>query len=588
MFIPRPMSDHLPLTISLLALAALTAPAAEKIDFNTQVKPILEAACTHCHGAEKDKGDFRMHTKEDMMKGNENGPGLTPKDLKKSAIYSTLILPHDDDMVMPPEKEGMLDKSQIAVIKGWIEQGADWPAGVTLEVKPRIDFVKHIQPILEQNCLSCHNPEKAKGDLILSSKKEAFETGENAPNIVPFQLAKSAVYHSTTLAEDDEDLMPTKKSGGPLMKAEIAMLKGWIEQGAVWPDDVKLKAKAKGATPTNNPDTLELVKKIHAFILKTSKEKTEAEMKSYDTKVPKTGAPYSMVTIKGGEFLMGSPSGEAGRLDDEGPQVKKIVKPFWFGKYEVTWDEYEPFQLTSEGRNKDGSRKVWSANDKPEDLISQPTPPYQPMDFGMGRNGFPAICMTQHAANKYCQWLSAQTGHYYRLPTEAEWEYAARAGSKTAFFWGDDVAQLKDYAWYFENAPNFQYSLIGKKKPNPWGLYDIYGNVCEWCMDQYSETTYKSWAADAATGSLAGTWIKSKTPYPHVARGGTYDDDAEMCRSAARKPSEEGWKQQDPQLPKSIWYLTDATWLGFRIVRQLEIPSVEEMFAAWNNGVARE
>ena len=154
MFIPRPMSDHLPLTISLLALAALTAPAAEKIDFNTQVKPILEAACTHCHGAEKDKGDFRMHTKEDMMKGNENGPGLTPKDLKKSAIYSTLILPHDDDMVMPPEKEGMLDKSQIAVIKGWIEQGADWPAGVTLEVKPRIDFLKHIQPIMEQKCLS--------------------------------------------------------------------------------------------------------------------------------------------------------------------------------------------------------------------------------------------------------------------------------------------------------------------------------------------------------------------------------------------------------------------------------------------------
>ena len=577
-----------PRTSLILAALALPAAAADKVDFNTQVKPILEAACTHCHGAEKDKGDFRLHTKEDMIKGNENGPGLTAGDLKKSAIYTTLLLPHDDDMVMPPEKEGLLDKSQIAVIKGWIEQGAEWPAGVTLEVKPRIDFVKHIQPILEQNCVSCHNPEKDKGDWILSTKKQAFETGESAPNIVAFDLKKSAIYHLTTLAEDEDDLMPPKKSGGPLKKEEIAMLKGWIEQGAVWPDDVKLTAKEKGAAPTNNPDTLELVKKIHAFIVQTSKEKAEADMKNYDAKVPKTGAPYSMIAVKGGEFLMGSPDTEADRGDDEGPQVKKLIKPFWMGKYEVTWDEYEPFQLTSEGRNKDGSRKVWAATDKPEDLISQPTPPYQPMDFGMGRNGFPAICMTQHAANKYCQWLSAQTGHFYRLPTEAEWEYAARAGTKTAYFFGDDVAQLKDYAWYFDNAPNFQYSLIGKKKPNPWGFYDILGNVCEWTLDQHSADTYKNWAADAATGQLGNVWVKSKTPYPHTARGGHFDADPDMLRSAARNPSEPGWKQQDPQLPKSIWYLTDATWLGFRVVRTLEIPTVEEMFAAWNNGVAKE
>ncbi len=568
---------------AVLATLSLPALAAEKVDFTTQVKPILEAACTHCHGLDKDKGDFRLHTKEDAMKGNENGSGLVAGDLKKSAIYTTLILPAEDDMVMPPAKEGLLDKTQIEVIKNWIEQGADWPAGVTLGVQPRIDFVKHIQPILEQNCVSCHNPEKDKGEWILTTKKQAFETGENAPNIVPFNLEKSAIYHLTTLAEDDDDLMPPKKSGGPLKKEEIAMLQGWIEQGAVWPDDVKLVAKEKAAVATNNPDNLELVKKIHAFIVQTSKEKAEADMKSYDTKVPKTGAPYSMVAIKSGEFMIGSPASEAVRSDDEGPQVKVKIKPFWIGKYEVTWDEYEPYQLTSEGRNKDGSRKVWAPTDKPEELISQPTPPYQPMDFGMGRNGFPAICMTQHAANKYCQWLSAQTGHFYRLPTEAEWEYAARAGTTTAYFFGDDASQLKDYAWFFENAPNFQYSQVGKKKPNPWGLHDIYGNVCEWCLDQYLPDGFKTIA------SLGGDkWIPSKTPYPHVARGGHYDDDPEMLRSSARRSSEPGWKQQDPQLPKSIWYLTDATWLGFRIVRPLEIPTVEEMFAAWNNGVARE
>ncbi|HEY1084432.1 MAG TPA: SUMF1/EgtB/PvdO family nonheme iron enzyme, partial [Prosthecobacter sp.] len=513
------MSDHRPLTSALFALVAMPglASAAAKVDFNTQVKPILEAACTHCHGADKDKGDFRLHTKEDMIKGNENGPGLTAGDLTKSSVYKTLILPHDDDMVMPPSKEGLLDKSQIEVIKGWIEQGADWPAGVTLEVKPRIDFVKHIQPILEQNCVSCHNTEKDKGGWILSSKKQAFETGDSAPNIVAFDLAKSAAYHLTTLGADEDDLMPPAKSGGPLKKEEIAMLKGWIEQGAVWPEGVTLKAKEKGAAPTNNPDTLELVKKIHAKIVATAQAKSEADMKSYDSKVPKTGAAYSMISIKGGEFEMGSPDGEAGHADDEGPQVKVKVKPFWIGKYEVTWDEYEPFQLTAEGRNKDGSRKVWSPNDKPEDLISQPTPPYQPMDFGMGRNGFPAICMTQHAANKYCQWLSAQTGHFYRLPTEAEWEYAARAGTKTAYFFGDDAKDLGEYAWFFDNAANFQYSQIGKKKPNPWGLHDIYGNVCEWTLGQYSPTAYKA-LLEKGQPVDGSKWAKSTTPYPHTAR----------------------------------------------------------------------
>lgn len=579
------MPEFRPLTPVVFSLALLAGPAAAaKVDFATQVKPILESACTHCHGADKDKGDFRLHTLEDLKKGNDNGPGLVPGDPAKSSLYTTLILPADDDMVMPPAKEGLLDKSQIEVIKAWIEQGADWPAGTVLEVKPRIDFVKNVQPILEQNCVSCHNPEKDKGGWILSSKKEAFETGDNAPNIVAFDAAKSALYTLTALAEDDDDLMPPAKSGGPLKKDEIAILKSWIEQGAVWPEGVKLTAKEKAASDTNNPDDLELVKKIHAFIVATSKEKAEAEMKSYDTQVPKTGVAYSMVAIKGGEVLLGSPDKEEGRLDDEGPQVKIQIKPFWMGKHEITWDEYEPFQLTAEGRNKDGSRKVWSPTDKPEDLISQPTPPYQPMDFGMGRNGFPAICMTQHAANKYCQWLSAQTGHFYRLPTEAEWEYAARAGTTTAYFFGDDPAQLGEYAWYFENAANFQYSQVGKKKPNPWGLYDIYGNVCEWTLDQYLPDGYQQLAALG----VGNKWIPSKTPYPHVARGGHYDDDPEMLRSAARRASEPGWKQQDPQLPKSIWYLTDATWLGFRIVRPLEIPSVEEMFAAWNNGVARE
>lgn len=569
--------------VCLLALAAASANA--RVDFTTQVKPLLEGACTHCHGEKEHKGDLKMITLEDMKKGGENGPGLVPGDLKKSPIYTSLLLELDDDDVMPPKKEGKLVKEQIDIIKQWIEQGADWPAGVTLSETPRANFVKHIQPLLEENCVSCHTPEKKKGDWILTTRKQAFETGENAPNIVPFDLKKSAIYERTTLDAADDDLMPPKKSGGPLAKDQVTMLKLWILQGAPWPDDVKLAPKEKKST-TNNPDTIELVKKIHDLIVAKSKEKTEAEMKEYAGSIPKTKVPYSMLPIKGGEFLIGSPAGEKGRQEDEVPQAKMNIKPFWMGKFEITWDEYEPFMLTADGRNKDGSRKVWAPTDKPEDLISQPTPPYQPMDFGMGRNGFPAICMSQHAANKYCEWLSAQTGHFYRLPTEAEWEYAARAGTTTAYFFGDDASKLKEYAYYFDNAPNFQYGKVGQKKPNPWGLYDIYGNVCELCLDQYYADTYKTWAAQ--NGTDGDKWIPSKTPYPHVARGGHYDDDPEMLRSAARRHSEPNWKQQDPQLPKSIWYFTDATWLGFRIVRPLAIPSVEEMFAAWNNGVQKE
>lgn len=577
--------------ILLLTLSTfgLTLPLkSAPVDFAKQVQPILESACVHCHGADKDKGDVRLHTKEAAFAGNEYGPGITAGKPDESSIYATLILPEDDDLVMPPEKEGLLDASQISVIKQWIEEGATWPEGVVLEQKPRINFAKHIQPILEQNCVSCHNPDKDKGDWILSTRKQAFETGDNAPSIIPFDAKKSAIYFLTALDEDDDDLMPPVKSGGPLKDDEIELLRLWVEQGAVWPEEIELEAKEKAAEDTNNPDTLDLVKKIHAFIVETSAKEAQAEpdMEAYDSKVPKTGAAYSMIPIPSGTFLMGSPDSETNRYDNEGPQVNVKIEPFWMGKYEVTWDEYEPFMLTSEGRNKDGSRKVWAEDDKPEDLISQPTPPYQPMDFGMGRDSYPAICMTQHAANKYCQWLSAQTGHFYRLPTEAEWEYAARAGTTTAYFFGDDPADLDDYAWYFDNADNFQYAQVGKKKPNPWGLFDIYGNVCEWTLDQYYKDTYAKWKSQGE--EIDNTWVASETPYPHVARGGHYDDDPENLRSAARMPSHPDWKQQDPQLPKSIWYLTDAVWLGFRLVRPLEVPTVEEMFQTWNNGVAKE
>jgi len=581
---PAPLAFFL--SIAGIALCETKPATIEKPDFNQHIKPILEAACVHCHNDKEDKGDLKLTTLEEAVKGGENGTALVAGDSKKSKLYTTTLLAADDDDVMPPKKEGVLAKEQTELLKKWIDQGANWPAGVKLVQKPRIYFEKHIKLILEENCVSCHNPEKHKGDLDLSTKQKAFSTGENAPAIVSFNVEKSPLYQSTTLDAEDDDLMPPKKSGGPLKKEDVAILKGWIEQGAVWPEGITLKAKEKASAPTSNPDNLDLAKKIHDFIVKTTKEKAEAEMRNYDAKVPKTGIPYAMIAIKGGEFTMGSPASEPKRKEDEGPQVKVKIKPFWMGKCEVTWDEYGPFMITDVGRNKDGSRQKPDPAAGIADMISQPTTPYTEMSFGMGTDGYPAISMSQHAANKYCEWLSAQTGNFYRLPTEQEWEYAARAGTTTAYYWGDDPKQAKDHEWFYDNAPNFQYAQIGKKPPNPWGLHDILGNVCEWTLDQYEPDYYKKLAA---MGDKAlGYYVPSKTPYPHTARGGSFDDDPDKLRAAARRGSHPDWKQQDPQLPKSIWYLTDAKFMGFRLVRPLEIPSAEAMFKYWNNGVEKE
>jgi formylglycine-generating enzyme required for sulfatase activity len=304
--------------------------------------------------------------------------------------------------------------------------------------------------------------------------------------------------------------------------------------------------------------------------------KTEAEMKPYTEPIRNTEVKFQMVPIPGGEFVMGSPDGEADRGPDEGPQHKVKIEPFWMGKHEVTWDEYDIWSFDLDIKIREFKGVQPTELDKAADIITRPTKPYTPMDFEMGRKGgYPAICMTQHAAKRYCEWLSAKTGHYYRLPTEAEWEYACRAGTTTAYSFGDDPAELGDYAWYFDNS-NEKYQKIGKKKPNPWGLYDIHGNVAEWVLDKYEADFYAKSMAKNGEGVPMNPVCIPDTEYPRVVRGGGWDSDAKDCRSAARLHSSEDWKQQDPQLPQSAWYFTDARWVGFRLVRPLKVPAEEE------------
>jgi formylglycine-generating enzyme required for sulfatase activity len=290
------------------------------------------------------------------------------------------------------------------------------------------------------------------------------------------------------------------------------------------------------------------------------------EMKPYVERIPGTDIQFEMLPIPGGTYTMGSPSSEPKRSEDEGPQHEVTLHPFWMGKTEVTWEEYDLFAFGKESPQQDAEGKQTSGSDG-ADAVTRPTPPYADPTFGLGHQHQPVICITHHAAMEYCRWLSGKTGKIYRLPTEAEWEYACRAGSRTAYSFGDDPKALADYAWYTDNSDGKPHP-VAQKKPNAWGLHDMHGNVAEWCLDLYDKTYYSSFKTGVP--ALFPVLMPTEQKYPYVVRGGSWDDEPPSLRSAARRGSEEDWSMLDPQQPKSIWWHTNATFVGFRVVRALE------------------
>jgi len=292
----------------------------------------------------------------------------------------------------------------------------------------------------------------------------------------------------------------------------------------------------------------------------------QAPRKYTETITAKDGSKLSldMVLIPAGAFTMGSPAGEADRAENEGPQRQVQVDPFYLCTTETTIDLFLAFYHETGTAKKDFLETETAQKDEQTkdgvNAITGPTPVYGDMTMGFSKK-HPAIGGTWFNAMTFCRWLSQKTGRNYRLPTEAEWEYAARAGTTSPFGVSESEEGLQDYAWFTDNA-DMEPHAVGTRKPNAWGLYDMQGNVREWVQDFYSPTAYTLPFKENPAGPKDGK--------VHVARGGFYDSPASELRCAARAFEEDWWRMNDPQIPKSKWWLPQIDSIGFRVA--CEVP----------------
>lgn len=253
------------------------------------------------------------------------------------------------------------------------------------------------------------------------------------------------------------------------------------------------------------------------YVLDKMIRNTEANKLSAELYLSRTFSSFStgmeFVLIPAGEFMMGSPDSEVGRYDSEGPTHKVTIKTsFYIGKYPVTQRQWKNIMGNNPSRFK--------GDDRPVEYVSWDD------------------------AKEFIKKLNETEGtDKYRLPFEAEWEYACRAGTTTRFYFGDDDSNLNDYAWYNVNSGN-ETSSVGQKKPNPWGLYDMHGNIWEWVQDRWHDN-YKGAPSDGSS------WEDLSS---RVSRGGGWRDSAASCRSAVRYDRAPGNR---------------VTHLGFRLMREL-------------------
>lgn len=295
------------------------------------------------------------------------------------------------------------------------------------------------------------------------------------------------------------------------------------------------------------------------FSIASDAQNPKRAFEPYTQSIPGSQLSIKLVTIPSGNFIMGSPENEPDRQADEGPQRKVTLSAFWMSATEITRDVYDIFL-------KDETTSI----NTDADAITRPSAQYVDLTWGMGKEGgYPANSMSQYNALMFCKWLYKKTGIFYRLPTEAEWEYACRAGTNTPYYFGMNATRLNEYAWFAANSSE-KYHPVGLKKPNAWGLYDMLGNVLEWTLDHYDENAY------TALGNTDPMAPPTLTKYPKALRGGSFEDAAIDLRSARRYYSDPEWNQRDPQIPRSKWWLTEAKYAGFRIIApQLQPTAIE-------------
>ncbi len=236
----------------------------------------------------------------------------------------------------------------------------------------------------------------------------------------------------------------------------------------------------------------------------------QAPRPTFVEKLPGTVVEFKMVSIPAGEIQI------------EGK--KHAIKEFWIGETEVTWDVFDVWAYRMDLTEKQKAEDF--------DAENRPSRPYGAPDRGYGHQGFAALSMTHAGAKAFCKWLSEKTGRAYRLPSEAEWEYAARAGSSS-------LPVLEDAGWFWENADDAAHP-VGAKKPNGWGLFDMLGNASEWCSPSVGDDP--------------------------VVRGGNFTTKLADVSFDMRQKYHPSWQMRDAQMPKSSWWLSDGEFVGMRLM----------------------
>ncbi len=443
---------------------------------------------------------------------------------KQSVHYNTRVGIHIGcvDCHLPPKGEGYLKekiKASARDVYGYVfKDSADfnWEAKSTLEQAQHHTF--------KASCVHCHE------------------------NLFPLSLTKEGQDAHLYYSQHEE---------------ELRCINCHLHVGHYDPNALHAKNVEFGSTGSVNKEIFTSPALVNEFV-------------DFTETIPGTTVSFSMKVIPGGSFKIGSPENEEMRESDEGPQKEVKLSSFFMAEVEVTWDEYLAFYsaTAAEGRSTDteGSR-----TEADVDAISGPTPPYGQPDQNWGLGARPAITMSYHSAETYCKWLSQITGKTYRLPTEAEWEYAARGGTQTPFFFpgqpksfgekgffgklfGSSNDSINNYVIYAKNS-ELKTQEPGIVEANPFGLKNMLGNAAEYCLDWYAPDTY----AKLQDGALDPKG--PATGEEHVVRGGYFNSEIGDVRSAARDFTQtKAWLKTDPQMPKSIWWLSDCNYISFRVV----------------------